>query len=47
MIALIPELRTYLKMRREGKTMGDMMELAPMGRGMKKMLKALKLDRTG
>jgi glycerol-3-phosphate acyltransferase PlsY len=43
-IAFIPELRAYLKMRREGKSMGDMMDLAPMGRGMKKMLKALKID---
>ena len=44
MIAFIPELRAYLKMRREGKSMGDLMDLAPMGRGMKKMLKALKMD---
>ena len=44
MIAFIPELRAYLKMRREGKSMDDLMDLAPMGRGMKKMLKALKLD---
>lgn len=44
MIGFIPELRAYLKMRREGKSMGDLMELAPMGRGMKKMLKVLKLD---
>jgi glycerol-3-phosphate acyltransferase PlsY len=44
MIGFIPELRAYLKMRRSGKSMGDLMDLAPMGRGMKKMLKALKLD---
>jgi glycerol-3-phosphate acyltransferase PlsY len=44
MIAFIPEFQIYLQMRREGKSMGDLMDLAPMGRGMKKMLKALKLD---
>lgn len=45
MISFLPELRTYLKMRKEGKSMGDLMDLAPMGRGMKKMLKTLKLDK--
>lgn len=43
-VSFIPELRAYLKMRREGKSMADLMDLAPMGRGMKKMLKMLHMD---
>ncbi len=44
LIAFIPELRAYLAMRREGKSMADLMDLAPMGRGMKKMLKMLGME---
>ena len=43
-VAFIPELRAYLAMRREGKSMADLMDLAPMGRGMKKMLKMLGME---
>jgi len=43
-LAMIPELRQYLKLRREGKVnMKDALEISPMGRGMRRMMEKLGL----
>lgn len=45
LLAMIPDLKQYLKIRREGNIeLGDAMETFPMGRGMMKMMERLHLN---